>query len=596
MRDSSKHISGSVAHKPTALQRGYLILRIGYALAMSFAIIHFILVVFVLLGYPPILQRSLLYSALFGVFGCAACYYFGWKHPEYWISPLVLVAFAALIVVQSWDFFFKQLRSFIAFWPIGVVQFHVSLILIVCVLWSLPHYGLLIRRHFRDKTKPRFPFLTNLKEKPVIEVGFLIVILGTGTFIALDEIGAIRPAEVIELTPQDYEAEFAFWAMLNPDAYTEVQRDALDRHSALLIHFDVAEWYEEGEPSQQNFIEWTTFWRDNYPNVRIMPVVHGLPGRFIWDGCAEASIRLAHRIIRTVMDNNLSNVIGLHTDQEDAHDVLYEDKLTSYERNARADELWEQFFEEVETLYPNRFEFQTTFARASFIDPFDGDRDLDVYVRNNVLSIEGWDEFAPMIYVGSGPNYIPGILEGAKYHYDLYMEMEILYEALSLYGWEDRIGVYLGITNMSIFGNDTLHEFNGIQGNGFDALVTQGLIAKHYGCPRLTIFILNTVEGKGGHLMGGVFESYGDDFLDRYNASVNGENSTDPIQLPVMRFNNHLDYVQLDFWLNFETVFYYLAVITICVASQIYLHKKAIRKDTESKITDKNENRQNSQV
>jgi hypothetical protein len=159
----------------------------------------------------------------------------------------------------------------------------------------------------------------------------------------------------------------------------------------------------------------------------------------------------------------------------------------------------------------------------------------------------------------------------------MYREMQILHDALTVYEWQSRIGVYIGITNMSIFGNLTKHTFNGVEGAGFDALVTQGLIAKHFECKRLTIFILSTEVSSskpGAPLMGGCFDSYGDDFLDRYNASVNGVGSTVPFSIKVTEHNNYLDYVQLDFWFNWYTVYLNIGLVFVCLLTQYYLHQK----------------------
>ena len=88
----------------------------------------------------------------------------------------------------------------------------------------------------------------------------------------------------------------------------------------------------------------------------------------------------------------------MNTDQETPQGLLVADTYKNVTRNDLATAAWNEFFSEVNQVYPNQFQFQTTFGLSSAIDVFDGDNDLDVYERNNVMRVPGWDEFAPMIY------------------------------------------------------------------------------------------------------------------------------------------------------------------------------------------------------
>lgn len=564
-----------------ALSKSTWMVRVGYCVVLAFGLVNYALVAIALGSVPPVLAVIPQYCLLITVFAVIACYYFGWRHPDNWLSGVVLLALGALVIIQVWDFFFSDLDGLMAFWPVTVLAWHLGVILLLAGLW-IPVHLVILAIHCRHQggRGDRETWWGKVREKPVREALLLVGLVGTGVAIGVVEAEILPPAESVTITPRDYPVEFAFWARLNPSWYSAEEKEALDRHAALLIPYDVPVWYEADAATRAMFVSWCQYWKTHYSRVRIMPVVHGVPGRFVWDGSAEGSIRFAYRIIDAVLEHNLTNVIGLNTDQEKPHgdDVLDDDKFKSWDRNARADALWAEFFDHVNATWPNRFEFQTTFGMKSMIDQFDGDRDLDVYVRNNVLSLEGWDEFAPMIYVGEDTNYLPGVLDATPYHYELYHEMAILHAALARHGWEDRIGVYVGITNMSIFGNATRHIFNGVEGTGFDALVTQGLIAKHFGCARLTIFILSTEEsGDEGEWMGGVFDSYGPDFLDAYNTSINGPGATTPFSVGVTGPTSGMDKLQLDYWLNALTPAWFAALFVAALLSQVVLVKRKAR-------------------
>ena len=109
----------------------------------------------------------------------------------------------------------------------------------------------------------------------------------------------------------------------------------------------------------------------------------------------------------------------------------------------------------------------------------------------------------------------------------IYYQMYYLYKGLEQqYGNADRMGVLLGVTNCTCYGRDVVQEVSdGEIKYGYNKLVEDSLIAKHFRVETVTIFLLNTVI-QDGFAMGGVFASYGDDFLDKFNESINGVNST----------------------------------------------------------------------
>jgi hypothetical protein len=509
------------------------IIQSAFVCELIFALFYYFIPVIQMMIYGGIWWNFVGYNLVIVLLAVSVFVYFGLIHPDSWLAPVFAILLGAALVVETYSEYLKELEVLMAFLEIGIVLLLFSIIIIYVLLTALIHWGLLLHydiQQFRNKKRER-PHVT--KKQVVLNLIALGLIISSASVVGVTLAEHDMVTGTITIQPSAQPMELAFWAQLNPDRYTETQRIALNKHNVLLIPYDTPRWYQESDWGRTQFVTWCNYWKTNYPNVRIMAVAHGLPGGFVWDGSAEGSIAFCHRILDTCIAENLTNVIGINTDQEKPQDLdpelIYKDR----ERNAQATVLWNQFFEDVEASYPGRFEFQTTFGMSSATDQLDGDNDLDVYVWNNVFTVPGWDEYAPMIYTADGANYLSEPISADKAHFELYLNMQILYDVLERIGTPEKIGVYIGITNMSIMGaNNQVYWHNRPTATGYDALVTQALIAKHFGCRRLTTFILDTVPSdKPGRLMGGVFESYGDDFLDRYNESINGVESTTPFEI-----------------------------------------------------------------
>jgi hypothetical protein len=176
---------------------------------------------------------------------------------------------------------------------------------------------------------------------------------------------------------------------------------------------------------------------------------------------------------------------------------------------------------------------------STSIDPWDGDYDIHYIERYTTFEVPRWDEYAPMIYrcpyrgtkpYGDTPKWINTNIATT---FDFYSELKIHADGvMRVHNDSKRIGVYIGITNCTCYGRDVeINEYGQNLGNGYDVLVRDTLICKSFGLQRVTIFILTT-EIENGFSMGGVFDSYGDDFLDRFNESVNGPNANTPFKIP----------------------------------------------------------------
>lgn len=392
------------------------------------------------------------------------------------------------------------------------------------------------------------------------------LVLGLSMVLAFTVVGAVAAmpssGRAIVITPRDYQAKIAFWAGFNYDLYDSNEKDALDRFNATLVIYHppnvTSTW------GRNYFINNTREWLDHYPNVRIMPSVQGITrianytdearnyfyNTYPWDGSTDGVIYWSKELLNVSKTNNLTNVVGLNVDLESPDEVL----ATTYgidinpntARHERSVELYDDFFQWFRTAYPD-MSYTATMGTKATVDVFDGDRDLQVDEMTHIYDVHGWDEIAPMIYpcgcsgtppYGDVPRPAPGD-EGDPSSSVYYQLKKLESGLLWVDGNSSRIGIYLGITNCSCYGRD-VEQYDPLGhyiGHGFDRLVQDSLIAKHFGCETITLFILNsanTSSGSDAHVMGGVFDSYGSTFLDDYMAAINGPNSTTPFTIYMM--------------------------------------------------------------
>nr|MDO8087456.1 hypothetical protein [Candidatus Sigynarchaeum springense] len=154
---------------------------------------------------------------------------------------------------------------------------------------------------------------------------------------------------------------------------------------------------------------------------------------------------------------------------------------------------------------------------------FDGDPDLQKEYTEPCYSPDRWDVYAPMVYrcwyEGTKPYGSP---MRADDPWDTSYQVYNLLYSLAGSHRPDQIGIYLGITNTSCYGRD-LPQPEAIswgEHTGLYNLIRDVLICKHFGVKEVTFFLLFDAP-ENEYVMGGVFSSYGMDFLDVMNATVN---------------------------------------------------------------------------
>ena len=383
------------------------------------------------------------------------------------------------------------------------------------------------------------------RRKPAVLAAIIITaILGTGTIVMLQPAAWNTP---ITIEPADYQPELAFWASINPDVYTATQRDELNEHNITIITYDTPRNITETGP--RNWMKWAiSTWNNSYPNVKVMPAIPAPEGGFVWDGETPETIQLAKDYLEFIDEENLTNVIGLSFDWEHPNNetnLIEQDIeiLSNRTRNEESREQWHEFFNWADENYPDMIMQNVNYVGSS-VDILDGDDDITVREKYNIFDVPRWDEYAPMLYRGSCDGSIPygdypywDPEDRPPQHYWYYTMMLLHSQAVyRVHGNYDRLGTYIGITNCTCYGRDVVQYQNGEPaGFGYDALVRDTLIAKHFECPRITLFILNTVNDSNDptdyHSMGGVFDTWGDNFLDEFNESINGPGSTDEFEI-----------------------------------------------------------------
>ncbi len=365
----------------------------------------------------------------------------------------------------------------------------------------------------------------------------LLLITGVSSVVILSgdtELGTVL------IQPKNYQVKFAFWGSHYIDRYKANELDALNRHNVTIAPYTVGSLATPG--ARAAFVAELTTWNNTYPNVSFLPAVQGIPGGYVWDGSARGTTELAKQIVQLVHEKNLTNVKGLSFDWEEPQEETLGGVSNTPNRTRHEESIaiWNDFFDWMAMNAPEMVTQNINYVGSS-VDTFDGDFDLHYAEKFNTFEMPRWSEYAPMIYrcgykgtkpFGDVPHWKSTTRVDVTYNF--YAELKSHVEGVvRVHGNTDRAGVYLGITNCTCYGRDVeITEFGESLGRGYDVLVRDALICKHFGLPQITVFILTT-EPENGYSMGGVFESYGHTFLDDFNASVNGVDSTKPFTIPI---------------------------------------------------------------
>ncbi|HMF30762.1 MAG TPA: hypothetical protein VKK79_05075 [Candidatus Lokiarchaeia archaeon] len=555
------------------------LLRLGISIALFVGGILYVGFPIAILPFVTLLETGWMwgvFTVLIGLFLLA------WKEMDNRGGLVIVILFLAAFVWILYSAFIRP--DIIAVFPIAgtfgwVMAVFFALLVFPWGINFLIHTIAKFRRHLPLKEVFAITWRHLRRSRRHLIVSAVLIIGGVSVTGVLS---ANVPVGQIIVQPQNYQVKFAFWGSGDPSRYDNAQLAALNKYNVTIATYTTG--YPSTPVEQAAFVAVFQWWLKYYPNVSFLPAVPGIPGGAVWDGSAVGTTEAAKNIIRLVQANNLTNVRGLAFDWEEPSqsDLGGQSSDPNSTRHEGAVATWNAFFDWVDANAPGMFLSNINYIGDS-VDPFDGDADLQYINKAVVTELPRWSEIAPMIYrcgyqgtkpFGDVPQMAAGIQVASTY--DFYLQVKAHAEAMErVYGNATHTGVYIGITNCTCYGRDVeVYEFGKYLGHGYDVLVQDARICKSFGIPTITIFILTT-EVENGYSMGGVFDSYGDDFLDRFNTDVNGPASTEPIAIPAG--NLHIgtpffpdscrDYL-LDLLYNFNRLSYLLpflgAIVVIC--------------------------------
>lgn len=413
---------------------------------------------------------------------------------------------------------------------------------------NLGRLGFLCRHRRRGTPTFKDRFRERIRENFPGARRWLLVALVVGGGVVIPTLALYPPstyAREIPVQPGTHHADIALWGPWQAARYTPDEQAALAAHDVTIYHHTGGINYslDLAEPNwtlSAHYLGNMSYWRDARPGVTFYPAIPGFFKGFTWAGAAEFTTELARRWIRAVQNHSLTNMGGICLDMEEpwghyraqhlAHDI---DPHASATRHARAVAAWQAFFDWRDAHAPEMRVVLVNYVESA-IDTFDGDADVQVAYKYPAFDVGRWDAYAPMVYrcpylgprpFGQYPDTPWYLLPPS--HAWTYAQLDYLARAVTQTRGEPttaapQLGVFLGVTNCSCYGRDVRQDHTtGANATGFDSLVRDALIAKHFGVTEVTVFLATTFV-ENGYAMGGVFETYGPDFLDRFNASING--------------------------------------------------------------------------
>jgi hypothetical protein len=498
-------------------------------------------------------------SIALAIAACGVMFIFGWIGASNRIGALFTFLSSVVAIFATWDWMYSDDDGFFML-AFSIMKWTLLVVIVILGFNGLFNFfGMWFTP--TNSSRRRWAYVEKLGKKAkqhakalAIVAAATIALVATGT---LSQVDAIYP-QTVTITPRDYQAKIAFWGSMdyNRVDYTSTVKDELNEHNATIIFYNTPDIRTVA--GRQNFIDNMKAWNSSHPKVRFIAAIPGITriantgddmvdflwGGFAWDGAVEGTVKYAKEFILLAKQQNLTNFVGINTDQESPSDELqsiYGVNIgPNATRHAEAIQMYNDFRTWVDFNAQN-MTLTSTMGTEPFVDVQDGDNDLHVMQRWNVLDVTTWDELAPMIYRGGYKGEKPyggytSITEGGEEtdgSIMVYNKLRFLNNSLyTVDGNADRLGIYLGITNCTCYGRDVdqYDSHGNYIGRGYDQLVRDALISKHFGAKIITIFILDTVI-ENGYSMGGVFDTWGLSFLDKFNESINGVNSTRPFTI-----------------------------------------------------------------
>jgi uncharacterized membrane protein len=421
------------------------------------------------------------------------------------------------------------------------------------------------------------------KKHKRVHLVFMFVLAGSGFLTAAFVGNWFVPSDAsVTLHPGDYDVRFQFYGDADYNFYNSSERASFNALGVRIID-GVAAFISYSDYTSDPYLWWMnltdykqtadyqnkrtaivnrfTPWKLNAPNVTFLYWLGGVPSGLPTDYSVTtgywgvgALLLNAWLTAEVIVEENLTNVVGFHTDQEGISEneapvapltgsefmaerdyernmqarvnyIAFFNRLRFYEHNNAT---WSAFVDSMnQTQGVDHLLFTTTYGDLLVNDGLDDDWDMDVFTMNNVNTLP-YDEFLPMLYHQS--RFPPD-----NAHYALYFQMMKLKATLAKAGYPERIGALLGCmgTENSLFlPNYTGTQFvDGVQqlANGFDVIARQVMIAKAFNCTWVSFFP-QTARYVDQDIIG-IWDTYGHGFFEELNATVNGPGSASPFRI-----------------------------------------------------------------
>lgn len=373
----------------------------------------------------------------------------------------------------------------------------------------------------------------------------------------------------ITIKPQSYQVTFNFFASgaINT-MYTPTEKAEMNEHK---VNLDLAMYTSNDSVAVLDDLE------NQMPDVTYRLSISPSKIENLYDEVK----RVTELMLECETNGTLHNWKGLFFDIEGHAYAWYE----SYDSLAGSISIWNQVFDYIEEKSIERgkqIDMECVNAIDFAVDGlFDGDYDMQATEGYNAYIPDRFSVYAPTCYrcwpVGDV------ITNAPRSFFDYWQTSYFIYSSLNTIQAgvqnQNKLGIYLGITNTSCYSRDVPQTDLATwgDGTGFGNLKRDVLIAKHFGIPEVTFFL--QFNANDGGAFGGAFASYGDSFLDELNETCN---TNPPAEFQI--FYSYLDETLLkmigrDFFCDFSNIsgfFKIIEIIGITVITWSFLNKRRI--------------------
>ena len=435
-----------------------------------------------------------------------------------WLCYLVVITL--LIYFWSWQINVLEIYSFkfsFGYFPISTLILWLWIILIIFSAIHLLGIGLITsikilqnKNNFQLNSPKRKRFLTVLS---VVIPIFLIIFAETAAVLYVNE-GTIK--RTLEIPDNNSNCSLSMWDIPKFDAQidntTEINLNKLSIDEKRILtafgKMNTTFYYSfsiKTELSRNYSIAYLKM-LDAYNLSLCWTIWYEKHQGFPTAAHPEDWISSARSKLEFVIDNNITNVIGISADSEGDVNLTAEEYWTNIG-------IYDDFLKEVQTNSslahpdPKRDTFETilTFEPSGLIDFMDGDEDLIYGQRKLGLPPSSWTKYHFMLYRmhnSANPTWLYNFLTLAKNH----LGTDVAAPIVGLSGIQWFADDYFEGTNEHFHWKPTTFEYDGI--DGWNAMKREILIGKAMGFETISVFHLNSYGNTS------LIEGYG--FLDYY--------------------------------------------------------------------------------